>query len=156
MNRNKIRDLALVALASGLLAFEVTSLRGALPGAIETLAEQGVLADVQGASRGAAIAVTTVLRSVGSATTEVAVGAEKGAAQLLGTVTPPARSRGAVMLADRDGDAVTIAHAIAIEHTCAMKSRADLRREIAAAQAAARRAREIRREIEAERRGSAL
>jgi len=87
----------LVAVASSLLAFEVIGLKGALPGAMRSLAGAGVLDAVNHASRSAAAATASVLEGAGSSAANAAVGAAKGAARLLGTVTPPAQAgRGAV------------------------------------------------------------
>jgi hypothetical protein len=95
MNRTKIRDLALVALAGGLLSFEVTSLRGAAPLAMRSLVEQGVVGDVQRVSTDAAVAAAWVVTRVSRATTQVAVATVKRAARLIGTVTPARDARGA-------------------------------------------------------------
>ena len=98
MSRTKIRDLALVALAGGVLAFEVTSLQGAAPLAMRSLVEQGVVGDVQRVSTDAAVAAAAVVTKVSRATTQVAVATVKRAARLMGTVTP-ARTSAPVALA---------------------------------------------------------
>ncbi len=92
MNRVRVKELALVAVAGGLLAFEALGLRGALPTAMRSLAGEGVLDAVKAASRGAAVATASVLDGAGTSAADVAVGAAKGAARLFGTVTPPSRA----------------------------------------------------------------
>lgn len=89
MNRTRIRDLALVALAGGLLSFEVTSLRGAAPHAMRSLVEQGVVGDVQRVSTDAAVAAASVVSKVSRATAKVAASSIKQVARLIGTVRPP-------------------------------------------------------------------
>jgi hypothetical protein len=88
MNRTRIRDLALVALAGGLLTFEVTSLRGAAPLAMRSLTEQGVVGDVQKASTDAAVAAAAVVSKMSRATALAAAGTIKQVARLIGTVKP--------------------------------------------------------------------
>jgi hypothetical protein len=92
MNRARVRELMLVAVAGSLLAFEVIGLRGALPTAIRSLTGAGVLDAMGNASRSAAVATASMLDGAGSSAAGVAVGAAKGAARLLGTVTPPAHA----------------------------------------------------------------
>ena len=149
MNRVRIRDLALVAMAGGLLAFEVTSLKGAVPGAMRAVVEQGVLGDVKGASKDAARATASLLRGAGSATTHAALGAVKGAARLLGTVTPPVPTRGLVLAASGAGSRGTVAHV----HVVTLSREAC--RELAAS-GSARRVRGLCHELETARRRSTL
>lgn len=106
MNRARIRELALIAVASGLLAFEVIGLRGALPTALVALADGGITHEVGAASRNAVVATASVLNGAGEAATDAAIGAAKATARWLGTVAPsrhpscllpvvsPARHRG--------------------------------------------------------------
>src|SRR5262245_45758515 len=77
MNRVRVQELTLVAVAGSLLAFEVMGLAGALPGAMRSLAGAGVLDAVNHASRGAAVATASMLDGVGSSAADVAVGAAK-------------------------------------------------------------------------------
>lgn len=92
MNRARVRELMLVAVAGSLLAFEVIGLRGALPTAMRSLAGAGVLDAMSNASRSAAVATASMLDGAGSSAADVAVGAAKGVARLLGTATPPAQA----------------------------------------------------------------
>ena len=101
MHRSRIRDLALVAIAGGLLAFEAASLRAALPAAAQALAAQGVVGEARAASMSAALAVSSVLAEASLAASHAAVGAVKGAARRLGTVTPPRPAIGATQMAGR-------------------------------------------------------
>ena len=130
MNRVRIRDLALVAVASGLLAFEVTSL--------------------QGASKDAALATASVLRGVGAVTTHAAIGAVKGAARLLGTVTPPVDAGERVLVTSR-GDARRM-----VQHIRVATLGRDACRPMVAAGIPVRQARRICRELETARVGSTL
>lgn len=82
MRRKTIGELAWIAVAGGVLAFEVTSLRAALPAATRALAEQGVVERV-----------TTLSREAGASAFQVALGAVKETARRLGEVTPPAGAR---------------------------------------------------------------
>lgn len=71
MNRARIRELALIAVAGGMLAFEVIGLRGALPVATASLAD-----------------------GAGRAVTRMAVGVLKGTATWLVTVAPSRHANG--------------------------------------------------------------
>lgn len=78
MRRKTVMDLALVAAAGGVLAFELVSLRAALPAAAQALVEQGIVSQVAATSREA-----------GSTVYQLALGAVKESARRFGTVTPP-------------------------------------------------------------------
>ena len=89
MDQVRVKELMLVAVASSLLAFEVIGLRGALPGAMRSLASEGVVDAIKSASRGAAVATASLLDGAGASAAQAAVGAAKGAARMFGTVAEP-------------------------------------------------------------------
>jgi hypothetical protein len=99
MKRVKIRELALIAVAGGLVAFEAFGLTEALPSAMRALADRGVLGEVKAASMDAAFATAPVLDGAGSAAAHAAARAVKGAARLLGVVTPPRHAMLPVLVA---------------------------------------------------------
>ena len=101
MREVRIRDLALVSVAGGLLVFEALGLHAALPAAGQALADQGVVGEVNAASMSAAIAATAVLGEASRAVSRAAVGAVKGAARLLGTATLPRPESGFVLATGR-------------------------------------------------------
>lgn len=91
MTVTRLRDLALVALAGGLLTFEAVGLRAALPAAVITLAEQRVLGDLAGASTRAALGTARVFAEAGVVASRAVAGAARETARLFGTeVSPPA------------------------------------------------------------------
>jgi hypothetical protein len=101
MNRARIRELALIAVAGGMLAFEVIALRGALPTAMVALADGGITHEVGAASRNAVGATASVLNGAGEAATDAAIGAAKATARWLGTVTPSRYAARPVWIANR-------------------------------------------------------
>ena len=142
MREVKIRDLALVAVAGGLLAFEALGLGAALPAAWQALADQGFLAEANAASRSAAIAATSVLREVGVAVSHAAMGAAKGAARLPGTPTLPRPAGGCVPAAGRQ-------HARSLRpRVCVITVTNDAGHVVRATCASCRRAREVRRAVQ--------
>ncbi len=82
MNRVKIRELALIAVAGGLLVFEVMGFRGALPAA--------------------SAATAAVAKGAGYAATRAAVGVAKGTASWLGTTRPARRGDIPMVAASRE------------------------------------------------------
>jgi hypothetical protein len=84
MQRVRIRELALVALAGGLLAFEVVGLKGALPVAIEALQQHGIIDQVDAASSEAATAAASALTTAGPSATRAAADLAKQAAGIAG------------------------------------------------------------------------
>ena len=150
MNRSRIRDLALVAVAGGLIAFEAVSLRGALSPAVQGLVGRAVSGEVTGGPRDAALATASVLRGVGTAATHATVELAKRAARRFGTVTPPVETDALVWVASHDRVAGAVGRVMVV--TVSMERH----REAAAAAAAVGRARAIARSLEAAHRRSTL
>ena len=98
MIRVRIKDLALVAFAGGLLAFEVVSLGGALPGARRALADRGLLGRADAAPIGAAGVTSLALERASSTASRAIVGAVKDHAHQLAASTSPAQSKRCVVV----------------------------------------------------------
>jgi hypothetical protein len=103
MMRVRIKELALIAVAGGLLAFEAMGLNGLLPTAMQALADRGAVGQVKAASLDAELAPAPVLAEAGSAAAFAAARAAKGAARLLGTVTPPRHAMRSVLVVSHEG-----------------------------------------------------
>lgn len=96
-----MKDLALVALAGGLLAFEVATLGAALPGVKRALADRGLLGTVGVASAAAAGATSSAVVQARPTASHATVGAVKGAAHLLAAMAAPGPSQCCVVVTRR-------------------------------------------------------
>ena len=90
MSRVRVRDLALVAFAGGLLAFELATIGEALPKVKKAFADRGLSGRVDVASASAAGVPASAPCPSGSAAPRVVVGTAIGHVHLLAAVTSPA------------------------------------------------------------------
>ncbi len=91
MIRVRMKDLALVAFAGGLLAFELVSLSEALPNVKKALADRGLPAKVHDVSASAAGIPASAPETAGSTVAHAVGGAVTGYAHKLAASTSPAK-----------------------------------------------------------------
>lgn len=141
MRRARIRELALIAVAGGLLAFEAISLHGVLPTA-KAFVDRSMVHEVKAASLDAAFTPAPVLADAGSAAAYAATRAAKGAARLLGTVTAPPPAFRSVLVVTHEGGHSGPARVQTVSMT------AEACRQVGSTCRSTRRAREARRAVE--------
>jgi len=88
MFRIRTKDLALVAFAGGLLAFELVGLRAAAPAVLSTLAGVSGWRSMRTASREAHAATESMVNGFSVAAAQAAVGVVEGAARQAAAVAP--------------------------------------------------------------------
>jgi len=93
MNRVRMQDLALVAVAGGLLAFELVSIGEALPNVEKALADRGLSGKVKVASASAAAVPLPAVETAGSTVTREVAGAAESHAHRLAASTSAAPSK---------------------------------------------------------------
>jgi len=172
------KDLALVAFACGLLAFELVGLHTAAPAVMRTLAGVTGASGVRAASRSARTATESMVNGFSVAAAQAAVGAMEGAASRVGVASPITVGHFAAAPAKATARPA-FGYVMVVRSGCRAAKRADTQvvtwrsdvtraqvREITAqrrsecvqrrAQAAARRAESVRRAIEVPSEGSSL
>lgn len=103
MNRVRIKDLALVAVAGGLLAFELVSIGEALPNVKKALADRGLSGKVKVASASAAAVTLPAVETASSTVTWEVAGAAESHAHRLAASTSAAPSKRCVVTRTRQG-----------------------------------------------------
>jgi hypothetical protein len=93
MIKVRMRDLALVAVAGGLLAFELVSIGEALPFVKKALADRGLSGKAFVASAGAAAAPAPALEAASSTVSQAVVGAVTGHTHRFAAVTRATTSK---------------------------------------------------------------
>jgi hypothetical protein len=99
MIKVRMRDLALVAVAGGLLAFELVSIGEALPVVKQAIADRGWSGKALVASASAASVTAPAIEAAGSPVAQAVVGAAMGHAHRLAAATSSAKAKRCITVA---------------------------------------------------------